>query len=241
MAQPLKILVVDDDCDNADSLAELFAMEGHEAFVAYSGDEAIEAYRNADFDLAFMDVMMPGKNGVESFLEIKRAHPAAKVYLMTGYSVEELLQQAMDNGALGLLSKPIDPGKVLASIEAVRPKGIVLVAEDDPDLGLQLQQLVAATGRSCDLVTNGQEALARFDRGGVEVLILDLNMPLINGIEVYTELRRRGTAVPTVMITACSDRYADALEALSDVELTGILHKPFDPAMLLEKLQRLAA
>ena len=132
----------------------------------------------------------------------------------------------MDNGALGLLSKPIDPGKVMASIEAVRPKGIVLVAEDDPDF----RPAAPATGRnhrrSCDLVTNGLEALARFDRGGVEILILDLNMPLIDGIEVYTELRRRGKAVPTVMITACRDRYADALEALSDVEYTGILHKP---------------
>jgi two-component system response regulator HydG len=241
MSQPLRILVVDDNRDNADSLAELFALEGHEARVAYSGEEAIAAYQQADFDLAFMDVMMPGKNGVESFLEIKRMRPAARVYMMTGYSVEQLLQQAMANSALGVLSKPVDLGKVLASLEGIKPNGIVLVAEDDPDFGPQLQQLIASTGRTCELVTNGAEALARLDRGGVDILILDLNMPLINGIEVYTELRRNGKAVPTVMITACRDQYKDALDALSDIELTGILNKPFDPDVLLAKLERLAA
>jgi two-component system response regulator HydG len=241
MSQSLRILVVDDNRDNADSLAELFAMEGHDAQAAYSGEEAIEAYQHADFDLAFMDVMMPGKNGVESFLEIKRLKPGVRVYMMTGYSVQQLLEQAMDNGALGVLSKPVDLGKVLAAIEGIKPNGIVLVAEDDPDFGPQLQQLVASTGRTCELVTDGEKALERLDRGGVDVLILDLNMPLINGIEVYTELRRNGKAVPTVMVTACRDQYKDELEALSDVEITGILNKPFDPAVLLEKLERLAA
>jgi two-component system response regulator HydG len=241
MSQPLRILVVDDDRDNADSMAELFAMEGHAVTVAYSGEEAISAYQSGNFDLAFMDVMMPGKNGVESFLQIKRLKPGAKVYMMTGYSVEQLLQQAIDNGALGVLSKPVDIDKAMAAIEAAKPKGIVLVAEDDPDFGPQVQQLVASSGRSCELVTNGHEALARLSRGGVDVLILDLNMPLINGIEVYSELRKNGRAVPTVIITACRDHYKDALDALSDVVTTGILNKPFDPSVLLEKLQRLAA
>ena len=146
-SKSLRILVVDDNRDNADALAELFELEGHHAQVAYSGEEAIAAFQGTDFDLAFIDVMMPGKNGVESFLEIKRLKPGARVYMMTGYSVEQLLQQALDNGALGVLSKPIDPGKVMAAIQAVEPNGVVLVAEDDPDFGPELQQVVASTGR----------------------------------------------------------------------------------------------
>jgi len=234
-------MVVDDDRDNADSLAELFELEGHVVTVAYSGEDAIAAYGSGDFDVAFMDVMMPGRNGVESFLEIRRMKPGARVYMMTGYSVEQLLQQAMANGALGIFSKPVDPGKVLSEIEKLEPSGIVLVAEDDPDLGPQLQQLVAETGRRCELVRNGKEAIERVECGGVDVMILDLNMPLINGIEVFTMLRKRNISVPTVMITACRDRFADAFEAMRDVEYTGVLNKPFDPAELLARLDRLAA
>jgi len=96
----LKILVVDDDEDAADSLAELFEMEGHDVLVAYSGDDAIKAYTEQDFDISFMDIMMPGKNGVESFFEIRRIKPSAKVFMMTGYSVEQLVQQAIDQGLL---------------------------------------------------------------------------------------------------------------------------------------------
>jgi CheY-like chemotaxis protein len=188
-----------------------------------------------------MDVMMPGRNGVESFLEIKRLKPGAKVYMMTGYSVEQLLQQAADNGALGVFSKPVDLTKVMVAIEDAKPHGIVLVAEDDPDLGPQLEESILGTGRSCELVTNGRDALARIGQGGVDVLILDLNMPLINGIEVYNTLLKSGNVVPTVMMTAFSDQYQDALDALNDVEVTGILNKPFDPVLLLERLERLAA
>ena len=95
MTRSLRILVVDDDADNAYSLGELFELEGHSVQVALSGEDAIAAYLAADFDLAFMDVMMPGLNGVESFIEIRKMRPEARVYMMTGYSVEQLLQQAL--------------------------------------------------------------------------------------------------------------------------------------------------
>jgi two-component system, NtrC family, response regulator HydG len=241
MVNSHKILLVDDDRDNADSLAELFSLEGHTVHVAYSGEEAIEAYTTQDFDIAFMDVMMPGKNGVESFLEIRKLRPDAKVYMMTGYSVDQLLQQAMDNGALGVFSKPVDLGKVMTTIEGMTAQGIVLVAEDDPDFGPALQAAISGTGRTCELVVNGQAALDRVGQGGIEVLILDLTMPLVNGIEVYLTMRKNNCALPTVMITACADQHRDALSALTDVEVTGILNKPFDFDVLLGKLERLAA
>ena len=241
MAKLLKILVVDDDRDNADSLAELFAMDGHTVEVAYDGEAAIRAFRDGHFDVAFMDVMMPGRNGVESFLEIKRMKPGARVYMMTGYSVEQLLQQALDHGALGIFNKPVDLRKILGEVAGLDRNGIVLVAEDDPDLGPQLQEVIESSGRVCELVRDGRQALDRMANGGVDVMILDLNMPLINGIEVYTTLKAQNRAVPTVIITACQDQHADALAALNDVEITGILNKPFDPGELLARLDRLAS
>ena len=113
MARALSILVLDDNADNADALAELLSMEDHKVKVAYSGQEAIDAYRSDAFDLGFFDVMMPGKNGVESFLEIRAQRPDAKVYFMTGYSADELLKKAMASGALGVFGKPVDLPRVL--------------------------------------------------------------------------------------------------------------------------------
>lgn len=117
MARSLNILVVDDDIENADSLAELFAMDDHRVIVAYDGQQAIEAFRSNQFDIGFFDVMMPVKNGVDSFIEIKQLHPEAQIYFMTGYSADELLKKAMDHGAKGVFGKPVDLPKVLAMLE----------------------------------------------------------------------------------------------------------------------------
>jgi DNA-binding response OmpR family regulator len=237
----LKILIVDDDNDAADSLAELFEMEGHSVQVAYSGEAAVEAYRKSDFDLAFMDIMMPGKNGVESFFEIRKLKPSARVYMMTGYSVDQLIMQAIDQGALGVLSKPIDLDKVLAAIEEVKPAGIVLVAEDDPLFGPHLCDLVRSAGFECALVRDGQEALQRMAEGGIGVLILDLKLPIIDGLEVYARLRREHRQVPTIIITGHGAEYPDLHAAMQDMNVTGVLNKPFDPQRLLDQLHKLAA
>jgi DNA-binding NtrC family response regulator len=116
MRKSLNILVVDDDVENAHSLAELFSMDDHKVIVAHDGQQAIEAFSLNKVDVGFFDVMMPIKNGVESFLEIKAKHPDACIYFMTGYSAEDLLDKAMDNGAKGVFSKPVDLPRVLAAL-----------------------------------------------------------------------------------------------------------------------------
>ena len=241
MKRSLEILVVDDYRDHADSLAELFELEGHKVRVAYAAADAIAAFVSQEFDVAFMDVVMPGMNGVESFLEIRRRRPDAKVYMMTGYSVEELLAQAIENGALGVISKPISADKVAHALDEVAPHGIVLVAEDDPDLGPAICAGLACHGKSCELVTDGRQALDRVTAGGVDVLVLDLKMPLISGIDVLRALRERGRTVPTIMVTGNAGVLGEGLADLGDVALTGILNKPFDIPALLELLDRLAA
>lgn len=113
MAVAKKILVVDDDADAADSLAELFEMEDHDVTVVYSGENAIAAFQQDTFDMAFMDIMMPGKNGVDSFFEIRKTTPDAKVYFMTGFSANDLVDRAIEEGAMGVLPKPLDPMEIL--------------------------------------------------------------------------------------------------------------------------------
>ena len=117
MGRQLRILVVDDDTENADAIAELFACDNHDVMVAYGGQQAVTAFDQNNFDLGFFDVMMPGKNGVESFLEIRSRHPHARIYFMTGYSESELLDKARNLGAMGTFGKPADPVQLLEAIE----------------------------------------------------------------------------------------------------------------------------
>lgn len=237
MPKRLHILVVDDDEDNADSLGELFQLEGHDVTIAHSGEDAVAAYMTTEFDLAFMDVMMPGLNGVESFMEIRKLKPDARVYMMTGYSVEQLLQQAMEHGAMGVLSKPIDIDKLLRAVDEVRPGGIVLIADEDPGFGASLKRLVEGAGLRCDHLRRENDLLMDADA----LAIIDIGKPLINCVELYTRLRRQGHARPSIIVTRAMQQGDDALAALHDIAVTGILNKPFDPLALLLRLDALAA
>ena len=120
MKKGLRIFVVDDDRDFAEGLADIFELNGHECELAFNGEEAVEKCKEKDFDIAFMDVKLPGKDGVESFFEIRKTRPHAKIVMMTGYSVEKLLDDALNNGAWGILHKPLDMDKVLEMIAQIR-------------------------------------------------------------------------------------------------------------------------
>lgn len=237
MSRRLHVLVVDDDEDNAHSLAELFELEGHAVTVAHSGESAIAAYVNTDFDLAFMDVMMPGLNGVESFLAIRKLRPEARVFMMTGYSVEQLLQQAMEHGAMGVLTKPIAIDTLLRSLDEVRPSGIVLVTDDEPGLGGRIKTLMDDAGMTCTLLGGETDSVTTVH----ELAIIDTGGPLIHSVALYSGLRRGGHAGPTIIISRPGDGGSCGHDALRDVAVTGILNKPFDPEMLLRRLHALAA
>ena len=128
----LHILIVEDDQDFAESMADILGSQGHLVQLAVSGEEAISIFQKHDFDVAFMDVKLPGMNGVESFLEIHKSKPKAKVVMMTAYSVKQLLDEAVENGAWGVLHKPFDLEHVLEILNKIKSHGI-LIADDDPD------------------------------------------------------------------------------------------------------------
>ena len=112
-----RILIVDDDRDHAESIADVLAMHGHEVEMAHTGEEAVNRFDKADFDLTLMDVKLPGMNGIEAFYEIRRRRADARVIMMTGFSVEQLLSQALVNGAHGVLYKPLAINNLLRAVQ----------------------------------------------------------------------------------------------------------------------------
>ena len=233
----LDILVVDDDRDNANSMGELFELEGHRVNVVYNGADAIEAYHKANYDISFLDVMMPGMNGVESFLAIRKLRPNANVYMMSGYSVEVLLKQAVANGALGLLTKPVPPEAILKMVQSVGPNGLVVAQGQGPEFTRALSSGLESTGAKCQVVHSPQN-IQRPDIGNV--MILDAKETLIDSVCHYTRMRKIQPMPPTVIL-AQPALDGSGIEALGDVSVTGILNKPFDPEKLIHKLNHIAA
>jgi two-component system, NtrC family, response regulator HydG len=116
MTKSLNILVLDDHIEVAESLGEILELERHRVTLVHDGLSAVQAFREHNFDLGFFDIKMPGLNGVESFLEIRKDNPSARVIMMSGFADEELISKALSNGALALLRKPFDVDELLAKL-----------------------------------------------------------------------------------------------------------------------------
>ena len=235
MSAQVSILIVDDDRDLAESLADVLEARGYAVELAGSGEEGVARFRQRDFDLVFTDVKLPGMNGVESFFAFRRIKPDAKVVMMTGFSVEQLLAQAIENGALAVLHKPFAIPDILAVLERIKPHGVVVIADDDPDFADSIEPVLRGAGYKVLVARDGEDAVAKVARGGVDLLVLDLGLPLLSGLEVYLRLKDAGKLVPTIVVTGREQELGADMATLQTMA-EGFLVKPFDPAHLLRAI-----
>ncbi len=106
---PSKLLIVDDDRDFADGLAEVMEILGHLVDVAFTGRAGVAAAAGNDYDAVVMDMGLPDLSGVEGLLEILDVKPETRCFLMSGFSAAYIEQRAGGVGALEILTKPFDP------------------------------------------------------------------------------------------------------------------------------------
>lgn len=116
----LRILLVDDEEPIRDLLAEyLTLIEKHQTVTAKGGEEALELFKAGQFDCAFLDLKMPGMNGVELLTRLKEIEPTLPVVIMTGYPSLDVAIDTMRQGASDFLIKPINPKQVKLTLERV--------------------------------------------------------------------------------------------------------------------------
>ena len=104
-----KILVVDDEPDFCEALSEFLADKGFSVMEANSCEEALAAYKQEKPDMVLLDVLMPGKDGRETFKELKAFDPEVSVIMITALHEEDLALEAMAEGAFDYITKPVNP------------------------------------------------------------------------------------------------------------------------------------
>ena len=104
----LKILVVDDKKVIGDLFDFTLGYSGHIITVLDNAKDAINVVKTNEFDIAFLDIVMPEKDGVELLQELKAISPQLPVIMMSGYSVEDKKLKAKDLGAAICLKKPFE-------------------------------------------------------------------------------------------------------------------------------------
>ena len=112
-----KVLVVDDETDLRDLASEVLKPKGYRVFTAENGQEGLEIYKKENPDLVLTDVNMKLMDGLELTREIKKLNPEAKVYLVTGYTNDSVIEDFMALGAAGYIGKPYLIGDLIKLVE----------------------------------------------------------------------------------------------------------------------------
>jgi two-component system response regulator (stage 0 sporulation protein F) len=119
MSRP-RILVVDDEINMRETLADILIEEGFDVRTAETGEKAVKICKGEPFDAVLMDVRMPGIDGIEASRRIRRIHRDIRVIIMSAYSVDHLVRASPVEGIVAFLRKPLDAAEMLRLLDEVR-------------------------------------------------------------------------------------------------------------------------
>lgn len=199
------ILVVDDLKGSRLTLGGILEDEGHNVVLAENGYQAIEAARQISFDLVFMDIKMPGINGVQTFREVKKINPRAAVIMMTAYSVEDLVREALEEGAYAVVYKPFDIEHIVSIIESALHKTLILVVDDYFADRETLKAILEERGYRVVTAETGTDALARVKEKHFDIIFLDIRLPDIDGVRIFEQVKTIDPEVAVIMMTGYSE------------------------------------
>jgi PAS domain S-box-containing protein len=267
----MPVLVVDDNETNRIICQELLTYWGMKPIIAASGAEALEALRTASaagqpVKLVLLDVMMPQMDGFEVAERIAKSGDIAgtTILMLSSAGKSEHVERATECGVARCLTKPVTQSELLDAITnslgvaatADRPKDIiqagrpadfvprrVLLAED----GLVNQKvatiLLERRGHAVTIANTGEEVLEALARERFDLVLMDVQMPVMDGFEATTEIRKReastGKHLPIIAMTAHAmkgDR-----ERCLDAGMDGYLSKPFRPNDLFTAVEKFEA
>ena len=102
----MEIMIVDDEPQVAEVLAASLKRQGHSTTVVHSGREALDRLKSVAFDAMFLDVSMPGMNGLDVMAEVRRLRPSLAVVVITGHATAEEIEDVKKMGAVDVIQKP---------------------------------------------------------------------------------------------------------------------------------------
>ncbi|MBF0212762.1 MAG: response regulator [Magnetococcales bacterium] len=262
----LHILVVDDNEGARQIIAEhLQALTYHPVCVE-SGAQALEALVAADqndsaFDLILMDWKMPGMSGIEATRRIKNELSLQKipaVIMVTAYGQEYIASSEEEKKLMdGFLMKPVNINSLLDVImivlshESTRHMishvnnqracltGARLLLAEDNEINQQVaRELLEQVGIEVVIVNNGQEAIDRARKERFDGILMDLQMPIMDGLTATRRIRQERNAVNVPIIAMTANAMNGDREKCLDAGMNDHIAKPVDPDEMYATLAR---
>jgi DNA-binding NtrC family response regulator len=238
MMPKLRILIVDDDQRMTHTLADILAVSGYTTVEVGSALEAMEKIRQESFDCVLTDIRMPQMDGVSFQQAVNKEQPGLPVILMTAYAADDLIQQGMEAGIVGVLEKPINIVQMLGFFSTLAKNRTVAIVDDDPVFCATLGDILRKRGYTIELITDPHADLERMI-SEAQVILLDLKMSSINGLDVLTRIRDRFPGLPILLVTAFREEMAETIKLATKNSTFTCLYKPLEIAEVVRLLEQI--
>lgn len=234
-----KILVVDDNTKYCESIIDVLEIEGYDAIGVCDGYKALEAIGKDSFDLVLMDIKMPKMDGIDTFKKLKKISPKTPTIMMTAFAVENRIREGLRTGVFGTFQKPINYERLFCSIESAFPDGaLVMITSNDKESCSGLFDLLVEKGYRVIVARDGKVAVQMVLEKRFDIIILDKQLPDINGTKVYPAIRDIRPDVPVISITGNKEETGDTVAPSFEKGVYTYLEKPLDTDQLLEVMQK---
>jgi DNA-binding NtrC family response regulator len=235
MSNKLSILVVDDDRRMAKTLVDILIVKGFDADFANSGSEALEAIENRNYNCILTDIKMPSMNGIEFYGKVKELHPDIPVLLMTAYTTNELINQGIKEGAIGVVNKPLDINHLLFFFSALRRERIVVIIDDDPNFCETIGDILRNRDYSVAQISDANHILNKIE-SEPQVILLDLKLNGFSGLDIIPQLKEKYPNIQIVIVTGYREEMMGAIDKALELDAYACLYKPFAIDQLLKIL-----
>jgi len=263
----LNVLVVDDNETSRLIFKEILESFNFKVELAFTGGKAIDALTvsKTPYDLIIMDWKMPGMDGIETSRQIKNnlnLPQTPKIIMCTSYGREELLNQSREVELEGFLMKPVNPSVLLDTIleifgkaatdsqkksfkkssdttelDCVRGAKILLV--EDNEINQQVaRELLEGQGFYVELAVNGKEGVEKATNGSYDIILMDIQMPVMGGYESAETIRKDETLQDLPIIAMTANAMVGDREKALEVGMKDHVAKPIDPQQLYGTLAK---
>ncbi len=252
----LTMLVIDDDRLNCELIQSVFSRHGYHVMAALSGREGVDMFDTHHPSVTLLDLRMPEMDGLAVLKEIRTRDPYAPVVMLGGGATDlhenlarelgvtdflrkglslEVLIRSVNHAAQLSVRVPV-PAGVVSGIEMPQDHGeSILVVDDELLVRDLLVRFLSMRGYRASGASSGQEALDVMDQLKPDLVLLDLSMPEMSGVEVIRALQARSFGGGIVVLTGSQDQ--EILQETWELGVQEVLFKPVDLDRLLTAVQ----
>ncbi|HEV2676252.1 MAG TPA: response regulator [Aliidongia sp.] len=241
------VLIVDDSRSVRTILKNALSamLRGVQIVEAGDGETAVKLYKQHLADLVFMDITMPGLNGIGALSAIKAFDPGAHVVMLTAESSLDTVVKAKELKADGFIAKPFEAGRIAQLVSdrmAVQPRPIhVLLADDARSIRSIVRRSLVSLPHVFRIreAEDGAQVAELAEARPADLVFLDIHMPNQTGMDALIRIRKRSPETHIVMLT--SDASAAAVSGAKALGANDYILKPFTSDQLAAIVDRFVA